>query len=413
MNFNEDIDDVELDVTVEDDENIYLKDASKGLALIAKILSLPEKEEYGTRRIRQFIQQSLLGSLSRINLNNEMMYYRQLEKIGNQIQEIKDIKDLKKKIVIGVGGGFSAGKSRFINTILGNPDDFILPENQGPSTSIPTFIVKSDLDEILAITFDSKKVNLDREEVKALAHQFYDRYHFGFSQYIRRLLVKCSTFPYENLAILDTPGYTKDDSNKIKDAKDIIRAKEQLKISDYVIWVIEPGSGGGLTGTDIEFLRDIGSEKPILFIVNKCDKFSMDNIQPIVDNVKHLSKDEGFKIVDVLKYSSNNYHEFERNKLESYLEKFNNSAVLSDQEQDIFEVVGTIKRELIQERNDCKVKLNKLNSMIRDSMNPNTIRAMVGLHQQFMKKFASINYGEYAFECAKKNLRDMVLRNYE
>ena len=47
------------------------------------------------------------------------------------------------KNVVALGGGFSTGKSSFINSIL---DEDILPYDIDPTTSVPTYIVYGDAD---------------------------------------------------------------------------------------------------------------------------------------------------------------------------------------------------------------------------------------------------------------------------
>ena len=73
------------------------------------------------------------------------------------------------KNIVALGGGFSSGKSTFLNSVLGED---ILPSAITPSTSVPTYIVYGDKDEAYGINEFRSKVPLDIEDVNLLAHGF-------------------------------------------------------------------------------------------------------------------------------------------------------------------------------------------------------------------------------------------------
>ena len=57
------------------------------------------------------------------------------------------------KNIVALGGGFSSGKSAFLNSILGCE---LLPSDISPSTSVPTYLVNGEQTEVYGIiTFES------------------------------------------------------------------------------------------------------------------------------------------------------------------------------------------------------------------------------------------------------------------
>lgn len=73
------------------------------------------------------------------------------------------------KNILALGGGFSSGKSSFLNTLMGKR---ILPENINPSTSVPTYIVKGNKDEVQGINIFNTKIELKPKDMKKIAHGF-------------------------------------------------------------------------------------------------------------------------------------------------------------------------------------------------------------------------------------------------
>lgn len=63
--------------------------------------------------------------------------------------------ELAAKVIVGVGGAFSAGKSSFLNSVLGRK---ILSVEIDPTTSIPTYLMYGDCQRIKAILKDRKSV---------------------------------------------------------------------------------------------------------------------------------------------------------------------------------------------------------------------------------------------------------------
>ena len=126
---------------------------------------------------------NFLSVFKEIQLTNEAQLQIKLSLLSDKLIEQKKYKALKGKSIVGIGGKFSAGKSKFINSIL-NAEEGILPEDQNPTTSIPTYLMYGEDEQILAYTNENLNISLDKEALQALTHKFFEKYKLGFSSFI-------------------------------------------------------------------------------------------------------------------------------------------------------------------------------------------------------------------------------------
>lgn len=307
----------EIEEEVAEDKNKYLADPEEGLNLMAKILAFNKGTSKIIRNLIEFnnlIEGDFLKFSSQVSMEKEAEIYRRLLHIKDRLSEVKKIKLLDGKHIVGLGGQFSAGKSKFINSILGED---ILPEDQVPTTSIPTYIARGE-DKLSAHTFNNIEIHIDKEAVEALCHAFYEEYGLSFSHVIRNIVIQNKEQRYRNIVFLDTPGYTKSDSYKKKDNTDEYTAQEHLRMADYIIWLIDI-ENGTITHRDLDFITNLGVSTPILFVFNKGDKVPMDTAIEIVEESKKEIKNKGINIYGVTAYSSRDKIEFTGNYIEDFL----------------------------------------------------------------------------------------------
>lgn len=301
--------------------NRYLDDPDEALILISKLLKykqdLPELRRI-VRRLDYFIEKDFLTFSSDINIQEDIAVYQKLLQIKEKIKEINRIHLFSGKNFLAIGGGFSSGKSKFINSIIGME---LLPEDQTPSTSIPTYIIKAK-EKLSAYTFRNQELEIDEEAMKALSHAFYDQYKLSFSKIIKNINVQTPSFPYENLVLLDTPGYTKAESYKQKDHTDEFVAREQLRVADFIIWLMDIDNGI-IKDEDIHFLSKLGKSIPILFVFNKADIKPDSQKDEVVRKSKELISKKGFHTFGVTAYSSLEGKEYMGDYVKSFFQLAN------------------------------------------------------------------------------------------
>ena len=281
-----------------DEKNSYLENPQKGISLIKSMLEKQKRIE-DLEEFNQVLSNEIIPILVGLELKNEFEIYQMLTNIYTKMKEQQKIHVLKGKKVLGIGGKFSAGKSCFINSIA-NAE---LPEGQRPTTSIATYIVNKKKKENIAISNWNNRIVLDDEAVAALTHQFYNKYKISFSRLIQNLVIYTPNFTYPNIALLDTPGYSKSDNSKKEDFSDAELAREQLKSVDYLIWLIDAVQGV-VTQRDLEFISSLQVSTKILVIFTKADCEIESNLEKKIVQAKSALKGINKDIYDVIAYNS-------------------------------------------------------------------------------------------------------------
>lgn len=308
------MEELDLDVLFQDVKppapNLYIADEKKAVELLASLIRNDAKTSaYAVRKIRRYIDE-LFALFEDVGLENGLELYEQFLDLCAQLSARQKIRKIQDKVVVSFGGAFSAGKSKFINSISGIEN--ILPVAQVPTTSIPTYIIKSNRDELRANSIYGYATNLTAEAMNALTHEFYDVYGIGFSSFVDSIIVESSRFSLpKDIALLDTPGYTKHDekSDSKLTISDKERAFEQLRASDYLIWLADIDSGC-LTDEDLNFIKELRIKTPILIVFTKADKKPESEIQSIIRAARETIDGTSIDCFGITAYSSNQNKEY-------------------------------------------------------------------------------------------------------
>lgn len=217
-----------------------------------------------------------------------------LQEVYEQFEDFLVFQDMIGKKIVAVGGGFSTGKSSFLNKLMGKTAEgqVRLPTDTAASTSVPTYLMHADGEEsIRAINlFDSRITDLTTDDVGILAHGFEEKSNLGVSlgQLIQRMFISTPRQPYAHIAFLDTPGYSKPDNKDYSARTDEQIAKEQLNHSDFIFWFV---NGSVLPQTDIDFLKQLDTHIPKAIILNKADKVLSHGIEEYHKTIESIKKD--------------------------------------------------------------------------------------------------------------------------
>ena len=217
-----------------------------------------------------------------------------LQEVYEQFEDFLVFQDMIGKKIVALGGGFSTGKSSFLNNLMGKTTEgqVRLPTDTAASTSVPTYLMHADGEEsIRAINlFDSRITDLTTDDVGILAHGFEEKSNLGVSlgQLIQRMFISTPRQPYAHIAFLDTPGYSKPDNKDYSARTDEQIAKEQLNHSDFIFWFV---NGSVLPQTDIDFLKQLDTHIPKAIILNKADKVLSHGIEEYHKTIERIKKD--------------------------------------------------------------------------------------------------------------------------
>lgn len=229
------------------------------------------------------------------------------------------------KNIVALGGGFSSGKSSFLNALMGKS---VLPSDIDPSTSVPTYIVKGEKHEVMGINVFDTKVQMQPRDIKKIAHGFgeveddddekvTDAVTLG--HVLENIFFSTPLHKYENIAFLDTPGYSKPDSEKYSAKTDEQISRGQLNSSNYILWFVQ-ADAGTITEEDIKFIKTLRDGIPMLIILNKADKKNLADLKEIIAKIKSTLDVKGVRYVDVFAFTSK-IEQIEDDSLKSFIEE--------------------------------------------------------------------------------------------
>lgn len=379
------------------EENRYLSDPHQGLALVARLMEFKKQGDMSRiKKLDYMLDTRVIRIFSQVGLPGEVELYNQLQRISGRLFERKRMWMLNHKTVIGIGGKFSAGKSCFINSILQRT---ILPENQTPTTSIPTYIVAGQSDGIRAYTYSDNDVPLSEEEAQALTHAFYEKYRIGFTQFVSNLVINVEQFQYPHIAILDTPGYSKEDSGIKQSISDSAKAYAQLKSADFMIWLVDI-ENGTISGSDLDFLRSIAPENPVLVVFNKCDKKTAEDVGRVVEQTRAVLKTSGIPLYDVISYSSIDPQKYDPDKrIDSFFELAEHYNEQKESlERKISGIADSLSQELQRMEQQTKSRCSQIGAAIYRSNDPMDIKALTVVYSGLIKKIRDIKECSREFE---------------
>ncbi len=308
-------------------ENPYLADAEKGLSLCAALISNAERVDESAKyqdEIQHIIETDFLNHAQHDDNTTGAKTYADLLKWQEHLAEAICFPQLEQSYTVAVGGSFSAGKTRFLTSVLGCPS--LLPTDTTPTTSIPTYLFQGTENSIDALNFYGKKTPIDEDALKAICHAFNVRYGVTFSHLLQLIAVQRENFTYPNLIFLDTPGYSKADNvSDTRQNTDENIAREHLRSADYLIWLVDQ-QNGTVPKPDIDFIQSLDLRQPVLIVISKADKRPENLIREVIATAKADLARAEVDFLDVIAYSAQNNTEISDSGtvLTNFLNNINN-----------------------------------------------------------------------------------------
>ena len=275
------------------------------LNLVSKIIS-PVREDVNSPlakaidKLNVFVRDKIMPVLNCASPDNSSELVDAFQLSLEQFEEFTLFPAFESKQLIGVGGGFSSGKSKLLNTII---EENLLPINIAPSTVVPTFIIHSPQEEVGVINIFNVRNRMTIKEFASINYEFTNEHHIEIRHLIKRAFISSSKMAFENLTLLDTPGYSKADSNSYSERTDEALAMKQLRTADYVIWVMDM-ENGSVKGSDIDFLQKLELNKPILMVLSKADKLTPEEVEDVRQKVIESLFSIGIKADAIIPFSA-------------------------------------------------------------------------------------------------------------
>jgi hypothetical protein len=359
--------------------NLYIDNLEQGMNLVGKLLKENNHQTVLSEeldRFSQLIETEFLPMVERMSSPQNASVYQELIRFRKRLEELIQFPGIYHKKVIAVGGGFSAGKSKLINLIIGED---LLPTDTTPTTSIPTYILQGSENTFFAHNIYGLKSELDEEAIKAITHAFSEKYNVSLAQIMKNILLKSASMPYENVAILDTPGYSKSDHHKKELNKDEHMARVHLQSADCLIWVVDIEKGT-IPHQDFEFIQSLNLNIPIFFVFNKADIKETSDIEQIIELARENISNQGIQCAGVGAVSALLQKEYGEDFLFDYLRNENqkNSFIdLKEQFLSIFTKYEPFTEKQIQELRKELKELNEIALLTSEKKAQDLLRPLI------------------------------------
>lgn len=337
--------------------NIVRPDSIAGASAKAK---LKHVEEIITRQLPELVKRVAPPNI-----------YELMADFNAEYEKFKDFiiyDSLIGKNVIGLGGGFSSGKSSFLNALMGAGE--ILPENINPSTSVPAYLVNGDNNIVKAINIFDTCVELDLRAINEIAHGFgavegedasTDAVQLG--HVIKNLFLETNLQKYENLVFLDTPGYSKPDSADYSAKTDENIARQQLNTVDMILWFLPVSEAGSFTESDIAFIKSLDQSIPITVICSKAKRRTDDQRRDIKAKINEQILINNLNIKNVYFFDTEEPDGLDGAEIHNMFDEWNSRAY----EEEIF--AKHFKRLFWECREYYKKKAEEASSEVRNLKN--------------------------------------------
>lgn len=389
---------------------------------IKKLLGPAQRDDQQLERKRAIIDKLTCEGwedFERLGGDFKLSLYNNLTQLCEKLRESSYISKLQDKTIIGLGGQFSAGKSSFINSLA---DAELVPEKQNPTTSVPTYIISGDIASRVLLTKNHYLIDLEVAEVKALTHEFKEKYNVDCSIFLERMLITSELWKYPNIAVLDTPGYTKPDSlesNGREKNIDREKAREELRSADYIIWVATVANGG-LTNEDILFLKSLKNAKPILFVFNQADLKPASDIKEIMKHAQATIEQSNLSSYGVIAYTTLSeecyVREAERDallksgkeKLYTFFSEVLKSKEREDVEEEILELLDKLSKQLSKETEKIKGQQQELKNALMKIVYPKNCQNVLNLYQYYGQQLRLATTCEKFLKQQTKEIRELV-----
>ncbi|MGL2409339.1 dynamin family protein [Helicobacter pylori] len=361
--------------------------------LIARILNAKIENE-GLEEYQSILDNEFLEFASGVDsLKEKEIALLTLQEIQKELQLVASYPSLFQKTIVAVGGGFSAGKSTFLNNLLGLK--LKLPEDMNPTTAIPTYCLKGKKEVLMGFSQNGGMVELPH---LTFDHQFLESLGFNLKEIMPFMLLSAPRVPFEFLCFIDTPGYNP--GNQGYTGGDKEASKESLKHAKHILWLISCESGG-IGSDDLEFLQELYEEgKQVFIVLSRADRRTKSQLEEVAKQIKETLKDHGIEFLGIGAYSATRYQEYkefsEKSKVFNSLEKFLMKLNQRSEKQNeilgyLYEVHRMYERAIKQDASKFKryqkalhsVKLDLMQKGFDDFNNDATFNKIESLKKEF------------------------------
>lgn len=275
--------------------------------LISRLLAARPRDSAGLARFRDLLTNDYMTFAdSESSLGAEAKAVKMLQSIEQELALLVGFPDVHERTIVGIVGGFSSGKSEFINSFIRDPE-VRLPVGLQPVTAIPSYVLATDQRMIRGYSANGGHIELDVAFYKNISHAFINSFSFDLKSLMPFMCVGVQMAPeyFSNICFIDTPGYNPPATAAEHSQGDRGTAIQFAQQSEAIIWLIGLDANGTVPVSDLSFIQDIGVDQRSVYVVlTKADLRPDDDIEDIMDEVQEVLFSEGISVAGISAYSS-------------------------------------------------------------------------------------------------------------
>ncbi|GAA7340459.1 hypothetical protein MLS209_11860 [Helicobacter pylori] len=338
--------------------------------LIARILNAKMENE-GLAEYQRILDNEFLAFSNEVEFKKQAVVLHTLQELGNELQLVASYPSLFQKSMVAVGGGFSVGKSSFLNHLLGL--NLKLPEAINPTTAIPTYCFKDKREALMGFSQNGGMVELPH---LTFDHKFLNSLGFNLKNIMPFMILSSPTMLFKHLCFIDTPGHNP--SNRGYTGGDRQASEEYLANAKYILWVIDC-QHGTIQSDDLDYLQELYEKhgKQVFIVLNKADRKIKNDLEKIATNIRERLEYKGIEFLGIGAYSSKNYEKCkeinENSSIFTPLERFLCSLDKKSEKQNeilsvLYEVGLAYEKAIQQDADKFKRYQKALHSLKLDLM---------------------------------------------
>ena len=265
--------------------------------LVSRLLAAKPSENEAFEKFKKVFDEDFMAFANKeSSLADEAAAVQQLQALEKRLEHIVAFPHMFAKRSVAIGGGFSSGKSEFVNSFIEQPD-IELPVGIKPVTAIPSYVMASADVSIKGYTRTGATVDIARDLYVQLSRDFIGTFSFNLKDQMPSIAVEVPLQAgFEHICLIDTPGY-----NSGSDRETAINS---LRDRDALIWMIDV-SNGTIPQSDLDFLHAMElNGLPLYVVLSKADNKPPSELKDILAEVKDTLKDTELKPMGIGAYSS-------------------------------------------------------------------------------------------------------------
>ncbi len=275
--------------------------------LVSTALNATANESPAIRKFVSLMDNDFREFTDRESALNDVVTYHCLRRVLDEMEVYATNPSLYHRTIGGIGGGFSSGKSAFINSLLSSDTTVKLAEGIRPVTAIPSYVLSNPQTAIQGINNKGASFDIALDIYSNISHELLKEL-----PYLRDILpyiivsAPMSSNGLGNLAFIDTPGYNPSAVGLAEN--DPETAREYIKDASFLIWMVGLDSNGTIPQSDLEFLSKLGfgqgEERQLYVIANKAELKPASDIEDILDTFEECLDDYDLQYAGITAYSA-------------------------------------------------------------------------------------------------------------